>query len=156
MVSNTDVRETNNKKIVLSTVWICVLFNYLYADVFSLIANPALREVGARMTERTLLGWAVVMQTAIAMVLLSRLLPYKPNRWANIITGILHTAIVAWSLWVGMLQLYYVFFASVEIACTLFIIWYAWTWKPQHVGPPNKSLGPTATVSHSGTPLAPG
>ena len=24
---------------------------------------------------------------------------------------------------------YYIFFSAIEIACTLFIIWYAWTWR---------------------------
>jgi hypothetical protein len=69
------------------------------------------------------------METAIAMVLLSRVLPYAANRWANNIVGILHTAMVAWSLTGDTPTLYYAFFATVEIACTLFIIGYAWTWR---------------------------
>jgi len=75
-----------------------------------------------------LLG-AVLMETAIAMVLLSRVLPYRANRWANIVAGIFHTAFVAWSLFGGTTSLFYAFFATIEIACTLFIVWYAWTWS---------------------------
>jgi hypothetical protein len=25
-------------------------------------------------------------------------------------------------------NLFYVFFSTIEIACTVFIVWYAWTW----------------------------
>jgi hypothetical protein len=69
------------------------------------------------------------METAIAMVLLSQVLPYRANRWANIIAGVFHTAFVAWSLFGGTPpNLFYAFFATIEMACTLFIVWYAWTW----------------------------
>ena len=39
------------------------------------------------------------------------------------------TAAVAFSL-TGPLywNLFYVFFSTIEIACTVFIVWYAWTW----------------------------
>ena len=78
---------------------------------------------------------AVLVETRIAMVLLSRVLPYQANRWANIIVGVLQTAAVAFSLtgpfyW----NLFYAFFATIEIACTLFIVWYAWTWRQPEKG----------------------
>jgi poly(A) polymerase Pap1 len=62
------------------------------------------------------------------MVLLSRILPYRANRWANIGAGVLHTASVAWSMSEGTINLFYAFFATIEIATTLFIVWYAWKW----------------------------
>ena len=72
------------------------------------------------------------METAIIMVLLSRILSYRPNRWANVGAGLLHTAAVTWPMSGGDLNVFYAFFATIEIACTLFIIWYAWTWpKPE-------------------------
>ena len=54
---------------------------------------------------------------------------YGANRWANIIAGIFHTALVAWSLTGATQPLFYLFFASTEIVCTLFITWYAWKWR---------------------------
>jgi hypothetical protein len=65
------------------------------------------------------------------MVLLSRVLPYRANRWANIIAAVIQTAAVAFSL-TGPLywNLFYVFFSTIEIACTVFIVWYAWTCGP--------------------------
>ena len=63
------------------------------------------------------------------MTLLSRVLPYRANRWANMVAGALKTAVVAASLFVGTPTLYYVFFATIEIACTIGIVVLAWKWK---------------------------
>ncbi len=69
------------------------------------------------------------METAIAMTLLSRVLKYKANRWANIIVAAINTVAVLASLLVAAPALYYLFFAIIEIGTTLTIIWYAWTWR---------------------------
>ena len=119
-----------DKKVILSTVWIVALFNYLYADVFSLAFNPEEWDVTI-LTEGAMLGFAVLMETAIAMVLLSRVLKYRANRLTNIIVGIIHTALVIWSLSGETPVPYYTFFVSIEIACTVFIVWYAWRWRKQ-------------------------
>jgi hypothetical protein len=54
------------------------------------------------------------METAIAMILLCRILKYRANRWANIVAGIIHTVAVILSLFVGgtMSPSYYVFFCQ--------------------------------------------
>ena len=88
---------------------------------------------GIQFTQGFLLGAAVLMETAIAMVLLSRVLKYRANRWANIIAGTINTAAVFLSMFVGTPALHYVFFGTIEIACTLFIVWYAWTWTNPEV-----------------------
>ena len=123
--------EVKDRKVILSLLWIFVLLNYIYADIFGLSFNPVLQPgVTVDITEGSALGFAVLMETAIAMVLLSRVLKYSTNRWANIIVAIVHTALVSWSLTVTTPTLFYAFFATIEIACTLFIVWYAWTWRP--------------------------
>ena len=126
---NTDKKTTEMKdrKVMLSTLWIFAMFNYLYADVFTLSFDPAAKDA-MTMPVGAVLVFAILMEIAIAMVLLSRVLKYGANRWANIIAGVLHTALVSWSLFGGA-TLYYAFFATIEIACTLFIVWYAWKWR---------------------------
>ena len=128
---NTNLKDTEMKdrKVVLSTLWIFAILNYLYADVFTLFFNPTAQEETLAMPPGAVLVFAILMETAIAMVLLSRFLKYGANRWANIIAGIFHTAFVAWSLTGASQPLFYVFFASIEIVCTLFITWYAWKWR---------------------------
>ena len=68
---------------------------------------------------------AVLMETAIAMVILSRVLKYGANRWMNIISGAFHTLFVFWSLIGDPVSLFYIFFAVIEMACTLLIVWLA-------------------------------
>jgi len=132
--------KSNDRRVVLSTLWIFALFNYVYADILTLYFNATLQpeawkqfqsgQVGSiHITQEFVLVGAILMETAIAMALLSRVLPYRANRWANILVAVVQTVEVAWSLtgpvyW----NQFYIFFAAIEIACTLFIIWYAWTW----------------------------
>jgi hypothetical protein len=129
------VTSTEDRKTLLATLWIFVLLNYVYADLLMVIINPTLyQKAAAKMTDATVLGFAVLMEILIAMVLLARVLPHRANRWANIIVGLVGTAFVAVTLR-GSPPPYYVFFSSLEIACTLFITWYAWTWRVPDGGP---------------------
>jgi len=136
MKTTNKTTERKDRKVILSTLWIFAILNYAYADILTLWFNPVLQKEATKqllsgyvgsihITQGFVLVGAVLMETAIAMVLLSRVLPYRANRWANIIVGVLQTASVAWSL---SPNLYYIFFATIEMACTLFIVWYAWTW----------------------------
>jgi hypothetical protein len=136
MNTNRKTVEMKDRKVILSTLWIFAVLNYLYADVIGGKDPEALKQlitgsVGSlQMNEGFLLGAAILMETSIAMVLLSRVLKYRANRWANIIAGIINTAAVSLSLFATgtMPALYYMFFAAIEIPCTLFIVWYAWKW----------------------------
>jgi hypothetical protein len=140
MKTTTQTAAPQDRRVVLSSLWIFAMLNYLYADVYTLFFNPVLRPEawkqflagdagGTPLTEGFVLVTAVLMETAIAMVLLSRVLRYGPNRWANIISGLFHTMFVAWSLTGQPATLFYAFFATIEIACTLFIVGYAWKWR---------------------------
>lgn len=118
-----------DRKSLLSTLWIFTMFNYVYADLIMMIAHPAVyQKAAAKMTPGAVLGFAVLMEIPIAMILLSRVLGYRANRWANIIAGLESSAFVAFTL-KGTPPPYYVFFCTIEIACTLFIVWYAWSWR---------------------------
>ena len=128
---------TIDMKVKLSLLWIFAVFNYLYADVLTLMDSEVLNKlmtgyVGSmQITQVFLLGGAILMETAIAMVLLSRVLKYKANRWANIIVGAIHTVAVFASLIGTPPALYYVFHGTIEVACTSLIVWYAWKWPKQ-------------------------
>ncbi len=121
------------RKMLLSTFWIFAVLNYIYADVFTLFFDPGAHTSTATMTAGAALVFAVLMETSIAMVVLSRVLRRGANRWANIAAGIFHTGLVAWSLLEQTPTPFYAFFAVVEIAWTLFIVVYACTWKREAV-----------------------
>jgi len=127
---NTNKSTTGiDPKIKLSLLWIFVLLNMAYADILSLMdPTSAIREVmgGAPLPSGGLVLGAIIMETAIAMVILSWVLNYRVNRWVTIIIG----AINIFGVVTGGQGPSYVFFATVEVACMLLIIWFAWKWKP--------------------------
>ena len=119
-----------DKKVLLSTLWIFAALNYLYEDVLGFYKPGMFKEIAAMgITPTFLLVGAILMETAIVMVLLSRILPKKSNRIANIIAGVIHTLAVGSSMFVGTLEMYYAFFATIEIITTIAIVKIAWTWK---------------------------
>lgn len=139
MNTNNATSGFERRRVVLSTLWIFAVLNYIYADVYTLFFNPVLKPEawkefvaggagGIQITPGFVLVTAILMETAIAMVLLSRVLPYRANRWANILSGGLHTLFVAWSLIGDAPTSFYLMFAAIEVACTAFIVWYAWKW----------------------------
>jgi hypothetical protein len=135
MNSLTKATEMTDKKALLSTLWIFAMLNYLYCDVISLMDPEFLKQYmtgnvgGLQITQGFLFGAAVLMEVPTAMVLLSRILGYKANRWANIIAGCIMTVVQCSTLFFGSSPtMYYLFFSILEIGCTAFIVWFAWKW----------------------------
>jgi hypothetical protein len=119
--------EIKDRRVMLSLLWLFVTLNYIYCDVVA-VMDPVKR-APFQLTPEFLLGASILVEIPIAMVLLSRVLKYGANRWANIIAGAIMTAVQILSLFVAIPAMYYVFFSVIEIACTAFIVWYAWTWS---------------------------
>jgi hypothetical protein len=84
---------------------------------------------GVAVTQVFLLGAGVLVEIPMAMVLLSRILGRRSNRWANIAAGVIMTVVQLSSLVVKTPALYYVFFSIIEVGCTAAIVWYAATWR---------------------------
>lgn len=124
----------------LSLFWLFALLNYVYADVVALFAIVGARNPAAEaphLSSSALMGAAVMMEIPIAMIVASRLLPFRANRLANIIAGGIMTLVnvfvtfVAELMGLGHPAAYpeYVFFGTIETVCTLVIVWQAWTWS---------------------------
>jgi Family of unknown function (DUF6326) len=124
-----------DRKVLLSTLWVFVVLNYLYCDVVSLMDPNLLKQyltgtVGSmKFTPGLLLGAGVLMAMWIAMVLLSRVLKYGANRWVNIIAGALATLVQLATLVLTPPAMYYLFFSVIEMAGTLLIVWFALRWR---------------------------
>lgn len=124
-------------KTLLSTLWTFVTLNYLYCDVAGLMDANMLAQylkgiVGSvAMTQGFLLGAGILMEIPMLMVLLSRVLRGKGNRRANITAGIIMSVVQIATLCMGPVAIYYAFFSIIEIATTLFIVWYAWKKMPK-------------------------
>jgi uncharacterized protein DUF6326 len=118
----------------LSLLWVFVILNMAYADILSLMDSTSIIRgimTGKPLPAIGLLGGAIVMETSIAMVILSWVLNYKANRWASTIIGLF----MAWQIVIGGHGLYYAFFAAVEVACIGLIIWLAWKWRSPEAKP---------------------
>ena len=87
----TNMHDTKER---LSLFWIFALLNYLYADVFALFDIVGSQDPAPHFPTWAMLGFAVLMEIPIAMIVASRLLPFRANRLANIIAGGIETLAV--------------------------------------------------------------
>jgi len=122
-------KQTNgmNTRLKLSLLWIFVLINMAYADILSLMdATSPIRKAmaGAPLPSGGLLAGAIVMESAIIMILLSQVLKRNANRWINIIIGLFNIVCIV----TGGHGMYYLVFASIEVVSLLLIIWFAFKW----------------------------
>src|SRR5437763_843865 len=82
-------------------------------------------------------GSEVLMEIPIAMILASQMLPFRSNRLANIVAGVLVTLInaflpflpplIGWGRPPALPE--YLLFATIETVATSIIVWRAWTWS---------------------------
>lgn len=135
------VRSTVPKrKIVMSMAWVFVVLNYLYADVLVLLSGhsastPEEAElVNTLSSPEMFLVAAVYLEVAMVMAVLSLVLRYSPNRWANVILAALQSIGATASLFVVTNASFYIFFVIMEIVALLFIVGYAWTWTDPQKG----------------------
>ena len=122
--------EKIDSRVLLSSLWIVVMLNMLKADILSLYIPGAADEVvqfaGDTPIPQLMLGAAVIMEIAIVMIVLSHVLTYRVNRWANILVAMLMIAFVVGG---GSTYPHYIFIAAVEVVCLLLIIGIAWRWR---------------------------
>jgi hypothetical protein len=128
---NTSAKSTKklDTKVLLSTLWIVVMINMLKADILSLYIPGAAEEVaktaGDTPIATLMLGGAIMMEISIVMIILSRVLKYKVNRWVNIVASLVTISFI----WGGAASYpHYLFIGSVETICLLLVIWFAWKW----------------------------
>ncbi|MFW9911655.1 MAG: DUF6326 family protein [Candidatus Thorarchaeota archaeon] len=124
-----DVKKT------LSLLWVARMLTGIQGDVIRIMDPQMLEDIIAGttavpMTEEMLAAMATMMLLPIFMVFLSLKLPYKVNRWANIIVAIVFIVIdgigfiIPRPLYENIMGIGYVVF------CAL-IVWYAWNWTKQ-------------------------
>jgi hypothetical protein len=129
---NPNNRTSQDMPAKLSTLWTFLMFNMVFADIFSFMYPGFMAQIvagsavdGTVVTPIFLLVAAIVTEISIAMVFLSRFLKPGVNRWVNIAGAVIT------SLWValgGSLTPHYIFFASIEVLTSLVIIGMAWNW----------------------------
>jgi len=127
----------------LSAAWVFVMLKMVFADILSFMSPGVLQQVlagtaeGIQITPVFLLVAAIVAEVAIAMVLLSLLLPQRAARWANIVAV---AVTVAYVLGMASGTPHYVFLAALETIACLAIVWWSWTWRPEERRAPSARL----------------
>jgi len=137
-ITNTTAMEDVkiNTKTRLSALWVALMLLYIYADILSFYKPGQIQEaIDGFMgpfpaTQGSLLLAATLMIIPAVMVFLSLALRPNAARWANVIFGVLYTAVNLSNL-IGEAWIYYIVFGVVEIAVTSLIVWYAWKWPRQ-------------------------
>jgi hypothetical protein len=130
------IGETQDRKAIFSTLWIFLAVNYIFCDVLSNMEPAVIKDLMAgaagtlQITQEFLLAAAILMELPFAMIVLSRVLKYRANRWANIIAGAIMATVQVGTMSTGTPPtLHYLFFSAIEVGCNLLIVWYAWKWR---------------------------
>ena len=126
----------------ISTLWVVVMFNMIFADILGFMIPGALQaasagQAGVHVTQGLLLAFAILLEIPISMVFVSRILKPGPSRWANAVAAVVTTAFVVGG---GSPYLHYWFFETVEIVCMALIVWLVWSRRGSAIATP-RSVG---------------
>jgi hypothetical protein len=133
--------EKVNVRIILSALWIAVMFIYVYADIKTLFQPEIPGQImsgtvaGMKITQGFLFAAAILMSIPAIMIILSLILEPGINRKLNIIVSFLHIVLILITRLVpGKIWYYYIYYQSIEAIFHFLIIWYAWKWPIQEKG----------------------
>jgi chromate transport protein ChrA len=134
---NTNIKANKmNTKILLIILWVFYSVNFMYCDALSNLEPGVLSMTMSgytaggtvKITDGFVLGTAIMFEIPFLMIVLSWVLKYRVNRWANIIAGTLFVFAQISSLFLGVPSPAYIFYSTVEIAALLLVVWNAWKW----------------------------
>jgi hypothetical protein len=124
--------KTENRidiRVKLSTLWIVVMINMIFADIFSIMVELVNKNTldGMPGEVKTVMAIAAILTSIpILMIYFSRTLPYKSNRLTNIITATVTIIYVAGG---ASLFPHYFIIGSIEVIILLTIIIKSWKWN---------------------------
>lgn len=117
-------------KVKLSLMWIVIMINMLFNDIFSImiefVKGDAIAIPGDVYV--VMAAAAVITNIPIFMILLSRVLKYKANRIANISAGIFTALYVIAG---GSATPHYIIIGAIEVVLAIIIVVTAWRWKEE-------------------------
>lgn len=123
-----------NVKIKLASIWVALMFLYIYADIKALFQPGIIAEImtevvgGIHITPTLLWATAILMSIPGLMVFLSLTLKPQANRWTNIIVGIFHIVLAITIMFMPGTWAYSYIYSIGQIVWLLLIVWYAWKW----------------------------
>jgi hypothetical protein len=124
--------EMEEIKIKLSALWVALMLTYLLGDVLRIFSGDfkAGEIEGMQVTQALYLGLAILLVIPAVMVFLSLTLPYKADRWANIVVAIFFFVFNLIGL-PTYPSAYDKFLIIVGLVFNVLTVWYAWKWPKQ-------------------------
>jgi hypothetical protein len=121
--------EMEEIRIKLSALWVALMLTYLLGDVLRIFSGDfEAGEIGGmQVTQGLYLGLAILLVLPVVMVFLSLTLPYKADRWANIIVPIIFFVFNLIGL-PTYPSAYDKFLIVVGLVFNALTVWYAWKW----------------------------
>lgn len=115
-------------KAKISTLWIVVTLNIVFADIYSIIVELTGGNILDIPGDAQMMMLIAVFLTnvSIMMIYLSRVLDIKINRRVNIGAA---TFTIVYIVGGSSLTPHYIAAASIEVALLLYIIWTVWKWE---------------------------
>jgi hypothetical protein len=132
MNARNKLMQVQDRKVILSTLWVFVMFCIVYADIIGFLEPGTLEkiikgDVGFVLTPALILVFSLLQAIPIAMVLITRLFRRGLSRWLNVAAAVIT---LLWVLGGGNWEsVSYPVFAALEVIAMLAIIWQAWTWR---------------------------
>jgi len=118
----------------ISLLWVAVMLSSLMGDVLRFLEPGIIEQIitgeveGMQQTHKGLLLSAIFMLIPISMVVLSMMLSYPVNRWANIILSIFFFGFTLIWLLMKPPPAYKILLGSAGLVFNALIVWYAWKW----------------------------
>ena len=119
-------------RIKLSGIWVSLMLTYLLGDVLRIFSGDfnAGQVGGMQISQGMYLFMAVLMVIPVLMVFLTLTMPYKINRWANIIVAGFFFIFNSIGL-PTYPSAYDQFLIVVGLLFNILTVWYAWKWVKQ-------------------------
>ena len=124
------MKNSINTQTKISILWIIVMLNMAYADILGLYIPGTIEELiafaGGFSIAYIMLIAAIAHQIPVAMIFLSHVLKNKLNKYLNISAAVLMIIYVVGG---GITLPHYIFLATIEVLCMLYIIKLAYSLK---------------------------
>ena len=145
MAATTKVQYRDTRidvKLVLSALWISMMFVFAYVDIFAFLRADVLKaaldgrvaSTGFRVNQVFLVYTLVYVLVPSLMVVASLVLKPRVNRVANVVVSLVYVVTVIGSA-IGETWAYYLIGSAVEVVLLALIARTAWTWPPADLPP---------------------
>jgi len=123
--------QVHDRKVILSTLWVFVMFCIAYADIIGFIEPGTLEKIingdtGFVLTPAIIVTISLLQAIPIVMIVITRLFRREVSRWLNVAAAVLTLLyVLGGGNWESAS---YPIFAVLEVIAMLGILWLAWTW----------------------------